>query len=299
MPRSHLLLLLADLLTRRLITTAEAASVLSAFALSAAEGFEANTIADLPTMAAPSATNEDWLIALAVVLLLSRGNTGLRLSLARRKMARNTLRRGFELNATALASSLTTPNAVPAWQEAFANTISQYTRQMTVAGAGTLPSGTVRSAVDAQLTRQWPFLQRFSFQMVVGQMLGRAMSEASVAGRSKLYGGPGWAGFWLGAEEAAIRPEGASRQARRPLSVSEPAELAEPKPGMIIHYEARDDAGNCGPCHGAAINGPYIAGESHPVPGSVCLGGGRCRCSLRFEYNPAEYARLTGRKDAA
>ena len=47
----------------------------------------------------------------------------------------------------------------------------------------------------------------------------------------------------------------------------------------------------CRPCLAAA--GVYLIGQG-PMPSSVCLGGGACRCDIEVFDDPAEYARLRG-----
>lgn len=280
MTRAELLLQLADLVARRAITEAQAARLLALFD----EGDL--TPADLPSMAEPESNRNDWLLALALLLLLTRGNTSAKLSAAKRSFARNTLRRNFEGEMHQLAAGINSGKIpLQSWQEEMQAAISRYTRQMAVAGAGTLPVAPVQSIVEAQLAEQWPFLRGFALTLAAkGLVAGGAAAEqaglsiAKVASRSKLYGGVGWSAFWSAAAAAATG-DGAT--------------------GWIVHFRARDDRGTCSPCSNAARSGPYAADGAYPLPGaSLCQGAGNCRCELQFEYAPDVYNRLTGRRAA-
>lgn len=49
-----------------------------------------------------------------------------------------------------------------------------------------------------------------------------------------------------------------------------------------VWYEAEDDDNTCSPCTNAEHGSPYAPSEA-PLPGSLCQGGPRCRCTLRYE----------------
>ena len=211
--------------------------------------------------------DEAWLMAFVLLLLLIGGNTTRRLTRAQSRQARSLLRAKFEVDVQRLADAIAAGTlAVALWQEQMQKAMDDYARTMAIAGAGALPSATTQAIVEARLQEQVPFLNRFAGLVGAG-----LLSAAAIAARASLYGGVGWDAYWRGAEGA--------------VSV---------KHGQIVHYVARDDNGTCAPCRDAQANGPYVVGRQHPVPGSACLGGGRCRCELRFEYNPQVYARLTG-----
>lgn len=91
---------------------------------------------------------------------------------------------------------------------------------------------------------------------------GRPMTEDEIAARARQYKGSAYKTYWEKSEEQV---EGED---------------------MIVRYEALDDSRTCGPCRAAEVNGPYLAGANHPIPGSVCLGGGHCRCTLDFVKAP-------------
>lgn len=213
----------------------------------------------------PKRNNDDWLAAWVLVLLLLGANAAQTLSLAQRKKARTLLRSKFNEDALRLAEGVTGGSiAVAQWQGLLALASGDYARQMAVAGAGTLPDAAVQEAIGVQVAEQLPFLDSFAALVATG-----ALSVAAVAARSKMYGAVGWGAHWQAAEQSVVNAD-----------------------GMIVHYIARDDGRTCSPCFGAERNGPYRAGSNHPVPGSVCRGGGFCRCELRFETNPEIYARL-------
>lgn len=208
---------------------------------------------------------EAWIVALAIVLLLLNIKTVRPLTLTQQKRARVLLRAKFEADALRLAVAVAGGAIATArWKEQMQATIEEYARQMAAAGAGTLPDVATRAKVDARLQEQQPYLERFAGVVAAG-----VMSAIAIAARAKLYGGVGWGAYWTGAENAISRQR-----------------------GQIVYYTARDDRGTCGPCNAAQRTSPYRAGTNHPVPGSVCLGGGLCRCELRFEYNPTVYAQL-------
>lgn len=227
-----------------------------------------DALLDAPPVEAQDDSDE-WLLAWAIVLLMLNANAAMPLTMTQRARARRLLRIAFEDGALRWAQRVTAGQIdAPAWQAGVAGMIADYARQMAVAGAGTMPSAEVQEFVAQQIDEQMPFLERFGGLVAAG-----ALSVAAMAARTRLYGGVGWGAHWAAQEDSLTQQY-----------------------GVIVHYRARDDRGTCSPCHQAQARGPYIVGTNHPVPGSVCRGGGLCRCTLEFEYNPTEYARLTGRR---
>jgi hypothetical protein len=96
------------------------------------------------------------------------------------------------------------------------------------------------------------------------ELRGRPMTEDEIAARARQYKGASYRAFWEKAEESAT----------------------EGRTDMIVRYHALDDSATCTACQTAEANSPYLAGSDHPYPGSVCLGGGHCRCSLDFQQAP-------------
>lgn len=119
------------------------------------------------------------------------------------------------------------------------------------------------------LAREAAFLSRMADQLALADAQGRALSPGSIAHRLAMYGGQARAEFYRSREAAEIGGN----------------------TGWVVRYVARDDERTCTPCHNA--QGYYLPGEG-PMPGDVCLGGGYCRCRRVPEYNPTEWARLTG-----
>lgn len=71
---------------------------------------------------------------------------------------------------------------------------------------------------------------------------------------------------------------------------AESAGLSSP----VAYYVPKDDPVTCGPCSEAGAGSPYLV-SAVPVPGSICLGRGWCRCEVRVEDDPDAFARLSGR----
>lgn len=271
MTRDELTALLADLVRRRIITVDEAQSIISLY--DSGEFVPS----DLPQADVPDRNGSEWLLALALVLLLTRGSSARRLSMAQRRLARGRLTQQAGVSLASLAQGVTGGGlTVTAWQGAMQQQIAAYTRQMLVAGSGTLPGVGLMRMAEARLAEQWSFLQRFAADIAARNAVGRPLTEQAIAARARLYLGAGWEMMWRGEEEAQTGGQ----------------------VGYIVHYVSRDDPRTCGPCLDAQNRGPYAAGSDYPRPGSVCRGGGNCRCTLRFEYDLARWQELTGRRAA-
>ena len=110
------------------------------------------------------------------------------------------------------------------------------------------------------LIEQRAYLQRFTDQIAFREHINEPYSASYIGNRLNLYGGEGRGEYYRGQIET--RDGG----------------------GLIgINYIAVDDGATCSPCSRAQgfydINSAYI-----PTPGSICLGGGHCRCRLEFVY---------------
>lgn len=268
MDRDDLKLLLTDLITRGRISEADAARVLALF--DSGEFVPS----DLP---AQEDSGNEWLLGLVAVLLLTGGNTTTKLSAARRRQARNTLRSGFEADTLRLARGVTGapgggaghPLNVTAWQQQTWSSLVAYTRQMAIAGAGTLPTASTLAMVEAHLAEQWPYLQRFASELMARQATGKALSEAAINARARLYGGTGWGSFYL-------------------------AQGQDAGAGVVDVWYTRDDRFVCPRC--APRHRQYFLPGQGPYPGFDCLGS--CRCERRQEYNAEIWQELTGRRAA-
>jgi hypothetical protein len=150
------------------------------------------------------------------------------------------------------------------WQSAMAQLIT-----VNVIAARMLADGstvTDIAALKPAVTRQIAFLGRFADKRALLEHQGRAMSPAAIAARSELYAGAGRTAYFGGL-------------------------VAESDAGSIVDFISRDDGGTCAACLDADHGGPYLP-QAAPLPGDVCLSGGRCRCWLDIRYAPSEALKL-------
>lgn len=259
MTRAELAAYLADFVAHRHLTASEATYLLDLYDSGQL------TSADLPQM--PQRDN-DWLAALLALLLLANVND-MRLAPLpeyQRRRARATLRNGFEAETGRLARNVNTRSISSlTWLTAMWGAVEMYTRQMTIAGAGTMPSAQLQARIDETLTTQAARLQRFGLLIMLRDRVGRALSERLIAARARQYGGEGW-GAWFAAhgEDAAW--------------------------GYVEQWVSRDDQYVCRYC--ANLHRRYFLPGDGPMPGQGCYG--TCRCTRVSEYNPDVYARLIG-----
>lgn len=258
MSRDELTALLADLVARNALRADEAAAFISLW-----DADEADPL-DLP--AADEESGDGWLVALAVLLLLGGVNANGRIAGPQRLRARDALRRAFEAETTVLARRMAGGLAAGPWLRQLSAAIASYARQMAVAGAGRLPSVATRAAVEAVLARQVDFRRRFATLAAVREAVGRPLSEAALAARTRLYGAAGWGAFFLARGEDA-------------------------GDGMVEMWVTHDDERVCVNC--APRDGRYFLPGQPPFPGWDCLG--QCRCERVPEYNPVIHAELMRR----
>ncbi len=107
---------------------------------------------------------------------------------------------------------------------------------------------------------QRAYMQRFTDQIAWQVHQQSPYSNGYIANRLNLYGGAGRGEYYRGRIAQNIRN------------------------GLIgIRYIAVDDGVTCRPC--SAAQGFYEPDAGYiPTPGSICLGGGHCRCRLEFVY---------------
>lgn len=265
MTRPQLVALLANLVANKHLGAIEAKSVLNAF--------DAGLLPDLSELMAVQDDGGDnaWLAAVVAIATMLGGRLGVPLNEAQRQRGKTLLRNRYERENNVLAIQVTQRGmAVAVWQANLYTIIASYARQMAVAGAGGLPSPSVRLDTNAQIAAQVPFLRRFSFQMTAQRLLGRPMTTLGVSSRANLYGGVGWASWFKGHGQDAAW-------------------------GYVERWVARDDKFVCPRC--AARSGRYYLPLQGPMPGQDCYGS--CHCQRVQEYNPEMYAQLTGRRAAA
>jgi hypothetical protein len=256
MTHAELVTLLNDLVQRKRIIRAEADALLA--------DYDAGEPIDIP--AAPEPDNDDWLAALALLLLLVLGSPRRKLTAAASQRARRLLRGNFDNAMRRLADQVSSGAiSVPAWQRAMQGNLSGYVRQMATAGKGQLPSAPFRRRLDARLAEQWPYLDRFAVEQMARALGGRPMSLAAIASRSRSYGATAWGAFFEAQGEDA-------------------------EAGMVEQWISRDDRRVCRVC--APRHLQYFLPAQGPFPGWDCLG--LCRCLRVPMYAPDIYAQLTG-----
>lgn len=261
MTRSELARVLFDLVQRKAITPEEMVETL--------RRFDAGELGDdLPIPATDEGKDDEWLIALALLLLLLGIPSVRSLGKQERERGRRLLRSRFEANTATLAASVFAGGPVARWHNSMANELSSYTRQMAIAGAGKMPKAATQAVVTERLSSEAPFLLGFATQITARRVGEREMSAAWINQRASSYGGTGWASYFISAEE-------------------------QQNVGWVSRYISRDDRRTCSPCSDAGRNSPYLLGEG-PFPGEICYGGGGCRCRRVTVYDPVAYARLRG-----
>jgi hypothetical protein len=136
-------------------------------------------------------------------------------------------------------------------------------------GRALLPSEAldVLPALDFELRK----VEEFAADIRARRGTARELSARAIGARSELYSGSARA-LWFKADEVGQAV------------------------GVVIYYEAVDDAGTCEPCLDAEKASPYLPGLG-PFPGEVCKGRGRCRCLRIPRDAPKEFARLMEREE--
>lgn len=159
------------------------------------------------------------------------------------------------------------------WQAEAATQIRRQILAQWLAGSGA--EGVIPSGINVRLlgvTRlEEAHLGRFADEIALRIVQGRPMSEAQIAARLRLYGGPARGQFFRGLEDDAA----AQRSGW----------------GYVYLYESVDDPNTCDEC--LAAEGYYLAGNG-PYPGEICRGRGHCRCRRVPVYAPDIYLNLGG-----
>lgn len=232
---------------------------------------DAETVLRMAREPAVEERDRTWLLLLAALGLLAAGRlrrVGARLALHERRRLRDNLRRGWLLETVRLAAELAASGAVARWQMQMGATIRDYYMRQYMAGAGRALSEAETATLEARLRTQMAYLARFGADVHARAAMGQPYGAGYVAGRSELYGGGAW-GLWHSAVDA---------------------EYAE-QPGWVVDYVAVDDGHTCRDCRAAAALGPYLPGAA-PLPGLICQGGSRCRCTLAYRWAPETYRRV-------
>lgn len=187
-----------------------------------------------------------------------------------RERGRDRLRARFIVEARAYAGAVAGGDlTVAEWQGLSRDVTRDYTTNMAVLGAGSAAAAlTLLPPLNRSVQEQTAYLSRFADGIAAGSLLGMAWSVGAIAARAALYAGAGY-GWFFRAKEAS-----------------------QGQVNYVVYWRAHDDDRVCQACLAAERNGPYLVGEG-PMPGSVCYGGGRCRCTRETRYDPDAYARLT------
>jgi len=125
------------------------------------------------------------------------------------------------------------------------------------------------AAARRQLREEGEDVTEEAVEELVEEFRARKMTTDQVAARSRMYKGSSYEQFWRKSEEQIDDAD------------------------VVVDYYAVDDSATCGPCQAAEAGGPYLPGEG-PFPGSVCLGGGHCRCERVRRVDAETAAQLRG-----
>lgn len=153
------------------------------------------------------------------------------------------------------------------WHRAELRRLRDHILEQATLGKGSALTADELSRLDDVIRDQAAYLRGFAEEIAARAAAGRPMTEKAIAARLRQYDGAAYGQFWRFME-------------------------AQQDADTVVYYEARDDGATCDRCHAAETAGPYLVGSPHPVPGEVCRGRGHCRCTLRYETDPAAAARL-------
>ena len=275
MSRAELLSLLNLLVAQDSITPAQRDEVIALFDAG-------NLTPDqlpLPLAEALQEPDNALAIALALAVLFLGATYGGRLlagqpgiPLARRTDARDAVRAAFERHMLTIAP-IAVGGSIRTWHKGMIDAVRTHIMEQTILGAAAPLAGKLLREVRSSIREQMGFLQRFAGRAAVAAATGATLTVGYVASRATLYGGAAWAGFFRGNESTS-------------------------GDGLVCIYRARDDISTCDRCHAAAAGSPYLPGVG-PMPGDVCRGRGRCRCTREMVFDPAAWSELTGRRLAA
>ena len=246
--------------------------------------FDAGEITDVPSVLPtpeairePKDDNRGVALVLLLALLATYGRPQLRPLPPRTSAAlANAIQDQFAARVADLAARFGAGDIIlTEWQRRMLDEVEQHVLQQMYLGNG--QSALTQAQVERLRTivqEQGAYLQRFADQTALRIGQGTPFSEAYIANRGRLYGGIIRDEYFRSSEEA-----GAAR--------------GDYGAGWVVDYRAVDDRNTCSPCYQAEQAGPYLVGEG-PMPGTVCLGGGSCRCERVPRYDPAAYNLLAG-----
>jgi hypothetical protein len=255
MNRNSFIALLVRAVQDRLINESKASELLRAF-----DSGEIKEI-DFPLTVAETAEPLDrtrMRLALAGLLLflgLRRDSSLPRYSGLLQRRTLESLIDRFKTQARSIAAQYGALQSVSLWQGGMVNLIADTILQARMLGESAPLADDALLSIASVITTQSAFLSRFADKMAVSRILGSPLSVAAIASRSENYAGAARAQFFAGAA----------------LSLLDSGR---------IYFISQDDGGTCGNCLEADAGSPYAVGDAVPLPGEICLGGGRCRCYL-------------------
>lgn len=225
-------------------------------------------------------TTEEDVNAAAIVLvtlgILSRVKDSIRFPRMTPKQQEQTATRlqdRFAASVRRYAKELAESSSIPAWQISMSETLQEHIIQQALMGR--LRPLTIEeiATLDSVVRTQQAFLSRFADEIASRNLQGNPFSELQIGARGEQYNGEARAEFFRGVESDA-------------------------EDGTVYDYIALDDNRTCQPCLDAEAASPYLPGEGE-YPGSVCEGGGFCRCVREARYAPDEAAELRNELRAA
>jgi len=210
------------------------------------------------------------LAILALITLGMLAKDGLQaLSDARKDVLRERLQDRFQSEARRLTEALYDGSKLGIWQRGMSDLIRDNILQQAQVGLGDVITAERLAELIPGIQEQQAFLSRFADEIRARDLIGQPMSLGEARNRAELYAGAGRA-EWFRSDMSITGEE-----------------------GTVIDFISQDDESTCQDCLAADSSGPYLHDDpTLPIPGSVCLGGGRCRCELRERYAPEEARRL-------
>jgi len=199
-------------------------------------------------------------------MLAKQGLAGL--SERRKHEIREKLQDRFQSEARRLTESLYAGEKLGVWQRSFSDLIRDNILQQAQIGAGRSLTTEGLKALTPTIQKQQAFASRFADEVKARALIGQPMTVGEAANRAELYAGAGrvewYRGFVFSGDD-----------------------------GTVVDYISLDSSTTCEPCLAADASGPYLPDDPNmPLPGAVCLGGGRCRCELRERFAPDEARRV-------
>jgi hypothetical protein len=228
-----------------------------------------DSVLPLPLNEAITTTTEDdirrGMIALAVLGVIVPGGFK-KLTERQQEQTATKLQERFAENVRGYAKQLAESGNLPKWQASMSQTVQEHIIQQSLMGRLRPLTAEEITTLDSVIKTEQAFLSRFADETAARLLQDNPFSEEYIGSRSEQYNGEARAEFFRAKEEDAGEDE-------------------------VFDYVSVDDNGTCQPCLDAEAASPYLAGEGN-FPGSVCDGGGFCRCTRERRIAPDEAAEL-------